>query len=296
MSRLRVVELDQSRIPPRLHVGTSSFSSEDWIGRFYPLSARPADFLPLYATRLRTVEIDATWHVMPSVRTVESWARRTPPGFVFSMKVPKVITHQKYLEGCENEWREFLIASEALGEKRGPLVLQFQYVSRTEQPEEWETGADFLRRLRSFVDLMPPGVRYVIEVRNERWIQEPLLTLLRERGIALALVDYFTMPSGPVLMQRIDPVTTDFAYVRFLGHHREMDLMVAEARERGLRHGDWDSLILDRTEETQAWLPTIQHLLGRNLEVFVYFNNHYAGFAPGSVEIFLQLWDRAVER
>ncbi|MEZ4649959.1 MAG: DUF72 domain-containing protein [Candidatus Eisenbacteria bacterium] len=284
------LELDMSGLPQRLHLGTSSFSSADWVGPFYPPGSRPADFLGEYAARLRTVEIDATWHALPAVRTVESWARRVPDHFVFSLKVPKTISHELYLEGCEGEWTEFLRALEPLGEKRGPLVLQFPYVYKQQNPEEWETGADFCRRLARFLEMVPKDVRLVVEVRNDRWVAEPLLDLLRKHGAALALVEYYTMPSGPEVLQRVDAITSDFAYARLLGNHREMDLMVAKARQEGLRKGDWESLIVDREAETQAWVPAVQSLLGRNLDVFVYFNNHFAGFAPGSLDLFLRCW------
>lgn len=289
-STASVLDLDLEGLPPRLHLGTSSFSSVDWVGSFYAHGVRPAEFLGHYASRLRTVEIDATWHAMPALRTVESWARRVPDEFVFSLKVPKVISHETYLEGCESEWSEFLRALEPLQAKRGPLVLQFPYVYRQQDPEEWESGRDFLRRLARFLPLVPEEVRLVVEVRNEQWIGAPLLDLLRRHGAALALVEYYTMPRGPELLARIDAITAPFAYVRFLGNHREMDLMVAKARHEGSRRGDWDSLLVDRSAETRLWVPTIRSLVERNLDVFVYFNNHFAGFAPGSLELFLRLW------
>lgn len=290
MSPIRPVELDQSFLPPGLHLGTSSFSSDDWLGGFYPVSARPADYLSHYAMRFHTVEIDATWHVVPSVKTFEAWERKVPASFIFSLKVPKSITHEKYLTGCEQEWCDFLKLCDVLGPKRGPLLFQFPYVSQTQEPGEWESGADFRRRLQAFLPQLPEGCRCAIEVRNEKWVDEPLLDLLRSKNVALALVAYYTMPSGPELLRRLDPITADFAYIRFLGHHREMDLMVAEAREEGRRRGDWDSVLIDREEDTRPWVAAIQELLGRRRETFVYFNNHYAGFAPGSVELFLRLW------
>ncbi len=289
------LDLDLAGLPPQLHLGTSSFSSADWIGNFYPHGAKPADFLGHYASRLRTVEIDSTWHAMPAVRTVESWARRAPEGFIFSLKVPKTISHEHYLKGCEAEWNEFLRALEPLGEKRGPVVLQFPYISRSRAPEEWSSGEEFLRRLRDFLPTVPDDLRLVVEVRNAAWVEPPLLDLLRSKNVALALVEYYTMPSGPELLEKMDAVTADFVYGRFLGHHREMDLLVAKAREEGTRKGDWESLIVDRREDTKRWIPTLQSLLGRNLDVFLYFNNHYAGFAPGSIELFLELWKEGGE-
>jgi uncharacterized protein YecE (DUF72 family) len=270
-----MIRLDLTRVPEGLLLGTSSFSSRDWVGSFYPHDLAPAEFLRHYAGILRTVEIDATWHAMPSRRTVEAWAAKVPPGFVFSVKAPKAITHVRYLEGCEEEWRRFLAVTEPLGSKLGPIVFQFQYVSQARDPHEYATGEDFLRRLRSFLPLIPRQGRFVVEVRNQRWLTPALLDSLRSRNIALALVHYTTMPAAAELLEHIDPVTADFSYIRFLGDHAAMDHRVARARELGRKTRDWDEL----------------HLLQRVPEVFLYFNNHYAGFAPGSLELFLRLWD-----
>lgn len=281
------IELDQALVPGNVHLGTSSFSSNDWTGYFYPIGMKPGDFLAYYGNYFHTVEIDATWHAMPSKRVVESWAKRTPENFIFSLKVPKTITHERYLEGCASEWGDFLEVLEPLGKKLGPLLLQFPVVAGPS-----DGGRDFVRRLDRFLEASPEDLRVVVEVRNEDWLAEPLLDLLRRRGASLALVEFHSMPSGPALFERLDPLTAPFSYVRFLGHHREMDLLVARAREEGRRKRDWETVLVDREAETRAWMETIETLSGRQRDVFVYFNNHYAGFAPGSVELFLRLWEQ----
>jgi uncharacterized protein YecE (DUF72 family) len=261
------------------------------VGPFYPPKTKAGDFLTHYATELRTVEIDATWHAMPARRTVEGWSRKAPEHFRFSFKVPKIITHEKVLVDCRDEWNQFLDALEPLRNRLGAVLLQFPYFSQKRDPAEWAEGRDFLGRLEHFLEMKPDDLRLVVEVRNRSWIAPQLLDLLRSKKTALALVEFPNMPSGPELLDRCDPVTGDFCYVRFLGNHREMDLLVAEARESGSRQGDWDSLLVDRARETKAWMPSLRQLVERNLEVFVYFNNHYAGFAPGSIEQFLDLWE-----
>ncbi len=281
---------DLSAIPSHLHLGTSSFSSPDWCGPFYPPGASPSEYLTYYSSRFHTVEIDATWHAMPMKRTVESWAAKVPPGFVFAAKVPKVITHERYLDGCWEEWTQFLRLMDLLGEKKGPILLQFPYVSRSQNADESRSGHDFQRRIEHFLPQIPREGRFVIEVRNRTWIAPPLLDLLRSRGIALALVAYYTMPGAAELMRSADPVTADFAYLRFLGNHKAMDLSVSRARENGGRRSDWGELLVDRTVEMRAWIPPIQVLLDRLPDVYAYFNNHYAGFAPGSIEQFARLW------
>lgn len=286
--------LDLAILPPRLRVGTSSFSSQDWRGVFYPDHLRPGDYLTHYAGIFSTVEIDATWHALPAPRTVEGWAGKVPDDFVFSLKVPRTITHELYLENCQTEWQRFLTLLEPLGEKRGPLLFQFPYVAKGKDAEEYATGADFLRRLQAFLPLLPADGQYVVEVRNEKWLDAPLLDLLRQHRIALALTAYFTMPAPRKLLQRIDPLTAPFCFVRFLGHHKRMDALARKARiERG-KQGQWNELLVDRSEETRAWIALIRELLARDIDVFAYFNNHFAGFAPGSIELFLRIWAEKV--
>ncbi|MBK8229780.1 MAG: DUF72 domain-containing protein [Candidatus Eisenbacteria bacterium] len=285
-----MIRFDLEDVPPGLRLGTSSFSSADWHGGFYPEGLPPAEFLLHYSSQLPTVEIDATWHMMPSVRMVKAWAEKTPESFVFALKVPKVITHELYLEDCTDEWNQFVRALEPLGTKLGPVLLQFQYVAKGKDPEEYRTGARFRERLARFLDLVPSGMRVAVEVRNEKWLGDPLYDLLRTHNVALALTAFYTMPSGPSLLAKANVVTADFSYLRFLGNHKSMDEAVANAREEGKRRGDWDSIIVDRTEEMRPWLPAIRDLLASKQDVFTYFNNHYAGFAPGSIDLFLRLW------
>ena len=120
--------------------------------------------------------------------------------------------------------------------------------------------------------------------------------------VALAWIDYYTMPPVAELWGRDgadrstaaggpgDLVTSDFGYVRFLGNHREMDGLVARAVTEGRRRGEWGSLLVNRAPETRAWIPALRHLVERVPLVFVYYNNHYAGFAPGSIDLLKRLW------
>jgi uncharacterized protein YecE (DUF72 family) len=90
----------------------------------------------------------------------------------------------------------------------------------------------------------------------------------------------------PKLARRDDIFTAPFVYVRFLGNRQEMDAAVKKAQDAGQRNQAWESLLTDRTAQMKLWIPPIKGLLARNIPVYVYFNNHYAGYAPGSVELF----------
>ena len=113
-----------------IRLGTSSFTAPSWKGSFYPPGAKSSDFLVYYAEHFDTVEVDSTFYACPSVRTVEGWAAKTPPNFIFAVKVPQVITHEKVLVGCETEFQEFVETMRLLKEKLGPMVFQFPQFSR----------------------------------------------------------------------------------------------------------------------------------------------------------------------
>lgn len=285
-----MLTLDLSPLPPGVRLGTSSFSTADWTGLVYPPGTRPADYLVHYARLFPTVEIDATFYALPSRPTVAGWAAKTPPEFTFSLKVPRAITHERGLVDCGEEWRRFLAALEPLGPKRGPLLFQFPYVAKKADPGEYETGDGFRTRLAAFLPQLPAEARAVVEVRNAKWLAPPLLDLLRERGVALALTAYFTMPGVAELRRGPDPLTGPFVYVRFLGDHRRMDALVAQARrERGKRR-EWDELLVDKQAELRGWVAALRAWAARGLDIYAYVNNHYAGCAPLTAAQIAALW------
>ena len=109
----------------RLHVGTMGWSYDFWKGGFYP-EALPSDqLLTFYSTKFNTVEIDNTFYRIPREKTVLEWKEKTPAGFVFSLKFPRIITHIKMLTDCQEETAIFLERVQLLEEKLGVLLLQF---------------------------------------------------------------------------------------------------------------------------------------------------------------------------
>ena len=136
----------------RLLLGTSSWTAEGWGKSFYPPGTRPSGYLVAYAQKFNTVECDATFYRSPSARTVEGWRRKLPDGFVFSAKVPQVITHEKVLQDCGEDLRTFLGVMDLLEDKLGPLLFQFPYFNRKRFP----SPKPFFDRLRKFLGKLPP--------------------------------------------------------------------------------------------------------------------------------------------
>lgn len=262
---------------PNLRLGTSSWSSEDWVGRFYPPGTPPADFLGVYAQHFDTVEVDSTYYRIPAEAMVRNWRARTPPGFTFAAKFPQVITHEKVMKDCGKDVAEFLRVMGLLEDRLGPLLLQFPYFNQ----KAFARPEDFLARLVPFLESLPSGFRYALEVRNKYWVNARLLDILRNKGIAFALIDHPWMTPVAQFAAKLDVVTADFSYIRWLGDRKGI--------EEKTQH--WDRVIVDREEEMRSWIPLIRGLLKRRIQVMGYFNNHYAGFAPGSIELFGKVWN-----
>ncbi|MGH9396723.1 MAG: DUF72 domain-containing protein [Terriglobia bacterium] len=257
---------------PNLFMGTSSWSAESWVGPFYPPGTPPADFLPIYATHYNTVEIDSTYYRIPSRKMVQGWRDRTPPGFTFAAKFPGEVTHKKLLADCERETDEFLGVMELLGEKLGPLLLQFPYLNQEVMP----SCDEFLSRLARYLERLPRTHRYAVEVRYKNWLAQPLLDLLRAHGVALALVDQVWMPTITQLTEKLDVLTADFTYIRWIGDRKGIEKQTKT----------WDKIIVNRERETQTWVRYVRQFLHRGEIVYAYYNNHYGGYGPGSIALF----------
>ena len=264
---------------PGLFLGTSAFTANSWSGAFYPPGMKPQGFLSYYATQFRTVEIDSTYYGTPNASTVTSWYERTPPDFIFAAKVPQIVTHDKVLKDCEAEFDEFIDRMYLLREKRGPLLLQFPWFNMHEIQAD-----EFFHRLRLFLQRVKnlPTVRFVIEIRNKAWLDKRLIDLLREHKVALALTDLSNMPRPWEMEEKLDLVTTDFVYVRWLGDRKGIEALTTT----------WDKTVIDRADDLRNWAGLFRQFVSRNLKIYAYANNHYAGHGPGTVKLFWDTWNK----
>jgi uncharacterized protein YecE (DUF72 family) len=220
--------------------------------------------------------VDSTYYRIPSASTVRGWAARTPSGFLFAAKVPGEITHEKVLVDCERPFSQFLATMDLLGEKLGPLLLQFPYFNK----KAFANVDAFLERLEPFVEKLPKGYRFAVEIRNKNYLTPQLTELLRARGVALALIDHPWMPRPTQLVAQLDVITAPFTYVRWLGDRKGIEE----------RTTTWDRVIVDRSRELHEWLETLRRFSKKNIEIFAFANNHYAGHAPATIRQFWEMW------
>jgi uncharacterized protein YecE (DUF72 family) len=242
----------------KLYLGTQGFAFDDWVGPFYPPGTPKAGYLEEYAKHFRSVEIDATFYGTPHDSVVRGWAERTPAEFRFAAKFPRMITHDKKLDGARGDAEAFVGTMQALGDKLAVLTLQFAY----------DFTADLADRLDRFLGELPPGPRYAVEIRNRRWLTPELRRMLSSHKVALVLQDLYYMP-------RMRWITADFTVIRWLGRRSDIE--------------HFDRLQLDRTRELRAWADRVRRFLEEAVDVYGYFNNHYAGHSPASVRQFEEM-------
>jgi uncharacterized protein YecE (DUF72 family) len=240
---------------------------------------RSSDFLSYYATQFATVEVDSTFYGCPSARTVNNWAARTPEDFIFSVKIPQGITHEKALVDCDSEFDEFVKTMDILGPKLGPMVFQFPLFDRWKFPKQ----DSFLGVLTPFLKKLPTDHKFVIEIRNKTWLDARFADVLRQHNVALALTDTSFMPRPWEMKEKFDLITADFAYVRWLGDRKRIEEQTTT----------WDKTIIDRTSDLRNWVELLRGLVTdkRIRKVLAFMNNHYSGHAPAGVKLFQQLWN-----
>jgi uncharacterized protein YecE (DUF72 family) len=233
----------------RLRIGTSGWSYKEWAGVFYPDTS--TNRLSFYSKVFNTAEVDSTFYAYPSKGLVIGWSKYTPDDFVFSVKLPQIMTHEKRLDvksGAEGDLIRFLSLMKPLitAGKMGPVLVQL--------PPSFSYGRDF-DSLKGFLGVVPDDIRFAVEFRHPSWLREEVWGLLRDHNVANTIVDEPLLPPDTI-------VTADFAFVRWHG--------------RGSR--PWYNYRYSESE-LAAWVPKVKEVTSRVKETYGYFNNHFRGFA-----------------
>jgi len=235
-------------------LGTSGWSYDEWVGPFYP--SEEVNKLSFYSKVFRTAEIDSTFYSYPTKGVVFGWARYTQPNFIFSAKLPNLITHEKKLDvekDVDEDLDRFLDLMKPLKTraKLGPILIQL--------PPGFKRD---YARLEAFFKILPEDFRFAVEFRDLSWLRDETWSLLRRYNVAYTIVDEPLLPPETV-------ITADFTYVRWHG--------------RGRR--PWYNYSY-RLDELKAWVARLNEIASRVGEIYGYFNNHFHGYA---VENCLQL-------
>ena len=227
-----------------IRIGCSGWNYAGWKHEFYGgLPARA--WLEHYARHFDTVEVNSTFYRLPSRDAVANWERISPPGFLFTIKASRYLTHVKRL-------LELGPGLERLTERLEPLL-----DSPKMGPILWQLPPTFKRddeRLANALARLPREQRHCFEFRHPSWFAEEVYALLRAHGAALVIGD---RPEVKEFQAHV--LTASWTLVRF--HYgsrgRRGNYSDAELREWARRLEDWS----------------------REAEVLAYFNNDWELFA-----------------
>jgi uncharacterized protein YecE (DUF72 family) len=253
------------------YIGCSGWSYSAWKGPFYPSNMdNSSDWLSYYASLFDYVEIDSSFYRTPNLFTVKNWLKKTPENFKFTAKFPKVITHDKHLKDVSRELEYFLQSMIPLRDKILALLIQLPPSLKITE------GLDNLRQVVSELDTK---FRYAVEVRDRSWFQDLAYNFFANNNICMVWSQLAELRTPPI-------VTTDFLYIRLIG-------------DRSIDEKDFGKIQKDRVIEMKKWSSKVKRVIkqeeggGRkniNLAI-VSANNHYAGFGPGTANIFRKMVD-----
>jgi uncharacterized protein YecE (DUF72 family) len=261
----------------KIRVGCQSWGYDDWVtpagGKliFYPAGTKRSEMLAFYSKVFGTIEVDSTLYAIPPATTFEKWHDETPDDFIFSLKFPREVTHDRPLSPESIPVAlEFVARTRLLKTKLGILLIQL--------PPSFEGSKENGRRLRALLAALPKDVRFAVEFRNREWFIDWTFEELERNGVTLGLVEGPWLPRE-LMFEAAAGLTADFAYIRIMG-------------ERDLER--FDQIYRHRDDVLEKWGDMIRGLPAR--DIYVYIDNYFEGFAPETVAKLQRLLDLPVSQ
>jgi len=287
---------------PYLRIGTCSWKYDSWKGLIYDpeKSYRPDDYLPDYAKRLNSVEIDQWfWSLFPSgVRLPESrvarrYAESVPEDFIFTVKAPNALTlthfyakekggagafagkpNIHFLNG--DLLNQFLERLAPLGKKLGPVMFQFEYLNK----QKMASKEAFFEVFGKFMEKAPRGFQYAVEIRNPNYLSPPFFEFLKAHKLGFVYLDGYYMPPIGTVFEKNRPVTAEYSIIRLHGGDRtEIEQETGEV---------WNRIIQPKPEGIRAAVRITVENIRRKITTYLNVNNHFEGSAPLTIERFLE--------
>ncbi|MCD6339582.1 MAG: DUF72 domain-containing protein [Verrucomicrobia bacterium] len=284
-------------------LGTSSWRYPGWIGSVYSRErylvrgrfskARfERECLREYAEVFPTVCLDGFYYRFPEPAAVRRLAEQTPEEFLFAAKATGEVTIKRFPKlarfgskgGRENPAfldatlfaETYLAAWEPFRKKLGVVIFEFSKFG----PEDFRRGREFVEALERFLEQLPVGWPYAVEIRNRAFLHPEYFAALARRGVAHTLNNWTDMP--PVSEQLAllgDRAGSDLVVARFL-------LKPGRAYEEAVRRfSPYREAKEPDPEGRAAGAALIRRALsaeGRK-RLFLYVNNRFEGNAPETI-------------
>jgi uncharacterized protein YecE (DUF72 family) len=231
----------------KIFTGTSGWSYEHWVERFYPEHLKKNEWFPYYTQYFNTVELNMSFYRYPFKNMLKGWKNKMPENFKMTFKANRQITHRKKFHDVEDNMQKFYEMTENLEGNTGCILFQ--------TPPSFQCDEGNFRKMLKFMDVLDSSKNNVIEFRDNSWWNEDVFKLLKAHNVAFCTVSGLEMPSDV-------KVTADFGYFRFHGPEKPYASKYSEA-------------------ELKSWAEAIKKEINEKQlnEVYCYFNNDYYGYA-----------------
>ncbi len=254
-----------------LYFGTSGFSYNDWVGSFYPRGMRRQDWLVYYAREFNALELNSTFYALPRLSVIEAMINKTGEGFLFSVKAPQKLTHERQPD--KDDFSAFISVLHPFIEakKLGCVLAQFPYSFACNR-----VNRDYLKVFREYLGDLP----LVVEFRNANWLRSEVFAWLRSCNMGFCCVDE---PRLSGLLPPVAEVTSEVGYVRFHGRNATKWWQHEHAYER------YDYTY--SAEELREWVPKISKIESQARVTFIFANNHWRGQAVNTIRQLRLMFD-----
>lgn len=229
----------------KIFIGTSGWSYNDWIGRFYPSELDRKEWFNFYCKWFNSTEVNMSFYRFPFPSVVKSWYRKSPKDFNFTFKANRQITHERKFECVDSLMKKFCSLVDLVQEKLGCVLWQL--------PPSMHYSERNLGLLDGFLDQVE-GRKNVLEFRHKSWWRRETYGLLKRHNAAFCVVSCPSLPEEFI-------VTSDIAYIRLHG------------KSNWYRHEYTE-------EELTEWAKRIKRAGENCKEIYCYFNNDYNAYAP----------------
>jgi len=242
----------------KIHIGTAGWDYKDWVGTFYPKPLDRINHLEFYSNYFDIIEINSTFYNIPKKETVINWYNQVSADFKFVVKVWQKITHHLNDSDLEYVISQFFSQLHPLREKVIAYLLQF--------PPWFKYTEKHFSQLKFLSNELPSEHKYVIELRDNSWFKEEIVS---------ELINGLNFVLGTTYMPGIKAyylTNQKFYYIRLIG---DRELSVFNRIQRNQEESIND---LVRNLQILEKLPNIN-------EIFIIVNNHFLGHAPESINL-----------
>jgi len=287
-----------NNLSSHLRLGTCSWKYASWKGLIYNSnkSYKANDYLPDYAKHFNTVEIDQwfwslfpTGAKLPNPETARIYSESVPDDFLFTVKAPNSITlthhyskqaaKSEHIANQPNDYflnidllKRFLDTLQAMENKLGPVMFQFEYLNRQKMP----SLKVFIEKLSEFFEHVPKEFEYAVEIRNPNFLKQNFFKFLKDINVSPILLEGYYMPAISKVTEELDISSDRSLIIRLMGPDRQ--------KIEKLTGEKWDRIVAPKDESLSSVAHVVEQNVGQGRQVIVNVNNHYEGCAVLTIE------------